>query len=134
MGGLVCWRCGASLKDIPLPFTRLQQCTACHADLHVCRLCRFYNPRISDKCDHDLAEPARDVEVANFCHYFRPVAGAFDHQQKDNSDDAMAKLKSLFGDDQSAQADNNATESTASKSDYDKAKEKFDSLFKKDES
>lgn len=129
MSGLVCWRCGASLKDIPTPFVRLAQCKACGADLHVCRLCKFYNPSHFEKCDHDLAEPAREVDIANFCHYFRPKPGAYNPQEKTRSDDAMAQLKALFGDTDNAGKE--APEETPDQS-AQSAKQKFDDLFKKD--
>jgi len=125
MTGLICWRCGASLKDIPKPLVRLAQCKACGADLHVCRLCKFYNPDHFEKCDHEMAEPAREVDVANFCHYFRPKPNAYNAQDKSRADDAMTQLKALFGDTGSEQkADQSA--------DSDSDKEKFDALFKKD--
>lgn len=128
MANLVCWSCGFSLKDIPLPFTRLEQCKACRADLHVCRLCRYYNPNVFDKCDHEMAEPARDATVANFCHYFRPKANAFTQDKKSKADEAMEQLKSLFG----VSEDNKDTTSTVvdAKNDLEKAKAKFDDLFK----
>jgi hypothetical protein len=125
MTGLVCWRCGASLKDIPTPFARLAQCKACGADLHVCRLCRFYNPRHFEKCEHELAEPAREVDIANFCHYFRPTANAYHAQEKSRADDALAQLKALFG-------ENDTDNSGADSADPAQAKNKLDNLFKKD--
>ena len=129
MGKLVCWSCGASLQDIPLPFTRLEQCKNCRADLHVCRLCRYYNPNVFDKCDHDMAEPAREVTVANFCHYFRPRPGAFVPDKKSKSDQALAHLKSLFGDeaeDTSSSHDNDDNQL----SEIEKAKRKLEALLK----
>lgn len=125
MAGLVCWRCGASLKDIPKPLVRLAQCKACAADLHVCRLCKFYTPNHFEKCDHEMAEPAREVDVANFCHYFRPKANAYDPVDKSRADDAMTQLKALFGD-----TDNHAG-TDEDQTDHAKAKAKFDDLFKK---
>ena len=135
MSKLVCWSCGASLADVPLPFTRLEQCKTCRADLHVCRLCRFYNPNISDKCDHELAEPAREVTVANFCHYFRPRPGAFQADNKGKSDAALTQLKSLFGE-SASQAQTSDNEDSAGQdelSDQEKARRKFESLFKDQE-
>ena len=129
MTGLVCWRCGASLKDIPKPIVRLAQCNVCGADLHVCRLCKFYNPNHFEKCDHDLAEPAREVDVANFCHYFRSRADAYNSQDKSRADDAMAELKALFGETPAEQDDTKAADE---KTDAASAKAKFDALFKKD--
>ena len=122
MANLVCWRCGASLKDLPLPITRLMQCKACNADLHVCRLCQFYNPRLHQKCNHDMAEPAREVDIANFCDYFKPRPDAFKPADKSSADAARAQLEALFGgDDKAAAPDNEAQQS---------AQDKFDSLFK----
>lgn len=129
MTALVCWRCGASLKDFPMPLVRLAQCKACGADLHVCRLCKFYNPNHFEKCDHEMAEPAREVDVANFCHYFRPHPGAYNPQEKSRADDAMAQLKALFDD----TPDSGDTNRTAAETDAanDTAKAKFEALFKK---
>jgi hypothetical protein len=129
MTGLVCWRCGASLKDIPTPFTRLAQCKACGADLHVCRLCKFYNPGHFEKCDHDMAEPAREVDIANFCHYFRPKPNAYNPREKSRADDAMAQLKALFGETEDNDKD---TSAQATDQDEPSAKQKFEDLFKKD--
>jgi len=129
MSKLVCWSCGAPLKDIPLPFTRLEQCKTCRADLHVCRQCRFYNPNHSDKCDHDMAEPARDPAVANFCHYFRPKTDAFTQDKKSRSDVALQELKSLFGDKGENESEA-VTDTSEELSEVDKARAKFDDLFK----
>jgi hypothetical protein len=128
--GLVCWRCGASLKDTPKPLVRLAQCKACGADLHVCRLCKFYNPNHFEKCDHELAEPAREVDVANFCHYFRPKSDAYNPQEKSRADEAMAQLKALFGETDSGTAQTDP--SLDNKPDTKTAKDKFEDLFKKD--
>ena len=38
---LSCWKCGASLAELTLPLRRLEECRACGAELHVCRLCGF---------------------------------------------------------------------------------------------
>jgi len=122
MANLVCWRCGASLKDLPLPITRLMQCKACNADLHVCRMCQFYNPGLHQKCDHDMAEPAREVDIANFCDYFKPRADAYTATEKSRADAARAQLEALFGgDDKTGATDKDAQQS---------AKDRFDSLFK----
>lgn len=128
MSKLVCWACGASLEDIPLPFTRLEQCKNCRADLHVCRLCRYYNPNVFDKCDHELAEPAREVTVANFCHYFRPRPGAFQTDKKSKSEQALANLKTLFGEAEETSPTEDSKENPLS--DEEKARRKFESLFK----
>jgi len=120
MTNLVCWRCGASLK----------QCKACGADLHVCRLCRYYNPNHLEKCDHDMAEPAREVDVANFCHYFRPSPHAFQAEDKHRADAAMHQLKALFGDEP---ADESKDAEAEHDKEHDAAKARFEDLFKKND-
>lgn len=97
-GKFVCWKCGASLKDIPRPIGRLMQCKGCGADLHVCRLCRYYKPQISGCCDHDLAEPAREIDLANFCQYFSPTNDAYQPRIAAQANDARLRLAELFGD------------------------------------
>jgi len=69
---LVCWKCGASLAELPLPLSRLAECPKCRAYLHACRLCTCYDPRLTGKCREERAEEVRDRECANFCDWFRP--------------------------------------------------------------
>lgn len=125
MEQLVCWQCGESLKDIPQPFTRLEQCRHCHAELHVCLMCRFYNPRLSDKCDHEMAERAREANIANFCDYYKPRLDAFNQNKKSSSDDAMQKLRDLFGGADSAKPEPGSADSV------EEVRNRFDDLFKK---
>ncbi len=95
--GLVCWKCGADLAAVPQPFSRLADCPACRAELHVCRLCRFYNPRIEGQCGEDHAEEVRDETRANFCDYFKPNPGAFQAPAAGRTTAAKARVDELFG-------------------------------------
>ncbi len=102
---LVCWRCGEALrKDLPRVFPRLEKCRGCGADLHVCRLCRHHAPRYISQCDHELAEPPRDRELANFCQYFKPRTAAFEARQAKAAKDARSALDSLFAGGESGEA------------------------------
>ena len=92
---LVCWRCGGSLAEEPLPMARAAQCRACRADLHVCRLCEFYSRGIANECREPIAERVVDKTRANFCGYFKPRAGAF--TAASSTADAEAALVALFG-------------------------------------
>jgi len=94
--GLVCWKCGASLEQLPLPLRRLEECGACGAELHACRLCEFYDPAVAKSCREPVAEEVKDKTRANFCDYFRPKARAW-LAQGGPSDAARAQLESLFG-------------------------------------
>lgn len=92
---LVCWRCGASLADEPLPMARSAQCRACRADLHVCKLCEFHARGIANECREPIAERVVDKTRANFCGYYKPRAGAY--TPASGTADAEAALAALFG-------------------------------------
>ncbi|MGH8646219.1 MAG: hypothetical protein ACREX4_17865 [Gammaproteobacteria bacterium] len=95
-GVLVCWRCGASLEELLLPFKRIEQCPRCQADLHVCRMCGFYRPSLSSACDEPMAEHVPEKERANFCDYFKPRPHAYSRGHDARSKTAI-ELYSLFG-------------------------------------
>ena len=73
----VCWRCGASLAELSLPFRRLDVCTTCNAELHVCKMCIEYDTAYAKHCREPTAEEERRKDEANFCDHFRPKPGAY---------------------------------------------------------
>lgn len=94
---LVCWRCGTALAALSLPLRRLEECPACRAELHVCRMCVSWDPRIAKKCREDDAEEVKSKDQANFCDFFRPRAGAFDSAAAAAERKAKDHLATLFG-------------------------------------
>ena len=93
---LVCWRCGALLADLSLPFGRADCCRACGAELHACRLCRFYDTSKAKSCAEPVAEEVGDKERANYCDYFVATPGAW--RPKDPAADrSRTALEALFG-------------------------------------
>lgn len=74
---LLCWKCGSSLADLSLPFRRTEECRACRAEIHVCRMCRFYDTRKAKSCAEPVADEVGDKERANFCGYFEPAEDRF---------------------------------------------------------
>lgn len=93
-----CYRCGESLASLTLPLSRRDACPACSADLHVCRMCRFFDPQVARQCREDDADDVTEKERVNFCDYFEPSAHAFDPAQKAKADEARSALDALFGD------------------------------------
>jgi hypothetical protein len=96
---LMCWNCGAVLDEVPMPLSRHEHCPRCFEALHCCRLCRFYDPGISQQCSEDRAEPPANKEGANFCDWFAPRHGGSGDAGEDRQAAARAKLDALFGDD-----------------------------------
>lgn len=113
---LVCWQCGASLADLPLPLGRLAECPACRAYLHCCRLCAFYDPNVTKKCREQDAEEVIEKERANFCEYFKPRPSAYRTGQSAKAQAAKANLDALFG-------------GGEVKAEPDEARRKLDELF-----
>jgi len=92
-----CWKCGASLAELSLPFGRRECCRACGAELHVCKLCVDYDPSKAHQCREPTAEEVRDKEHANFCDHYKPRAGAYQPVQTSAADQARLDLEKLFG-------------------------------------
>jgi hypothetical protein len=95
--GLRCWKCGASLADYSLPLRRLEECRECHAELHVCRMCEFYDTTKAKHCREPIAEEVKDKIRANFCDYFKSSPAAYRPEQLSAAEQARAQLESLFG-------------------------------------
>lgn len=93
---LVCWKCGASLAELSLPLSRTDECRVCRAELHVCRMCRFYDTSKAKSCSEPIADEVNDKDRANFCGYFQAVGGRF-QPRGGAGDQAKAALDSLFG-------------------------------------
>lgn len=93
---LHCWRCGAELA-LSLPFGRLEECPACLAQLHVCRMCVNYAPRLPTGCAEQDAEEVRVKDRANFCDWYRPSPHAFTGAESAAERQAREQLAALFG-------------------------------------
>jgi hypothetical protein len=93
---LVCWKCGASLDSLSLPLSRTDECRACRAEQHVCRMCRFYDTRKAKSCAEPVADEVQDKDRANFCGYFEAAPGRF-LPRSGAEDRSRAALDALFG-------------------------------------
>lgn len=124
---LVCWKCGASVASLPLPLSRYAECPDCHADLHVCRMCEFYDPRVADSCREPVAEAVQDKDRANFCDYFRARPDAYVPRTSGAAEQARAELDALFGG-----GETDRPEKGAIPGDAETAREQLEVLFGKD--
>ena len=94
---LSCWKCGASLAQILLPLSRLAKCKSCNADLHVCRMCEFYDTTVNNSCREPVAEKVTDKQQKNFCGYLQPSTTAFGSHTSRSQATAKNQLDALFG-------------------------------------
>ncbi len=116
---LVCWKCGVPLGDIPLPLSRLSECKSCHAALHVCRMCEFYDTSVANACREPIAEVVKDKKRSNFCDYFRARPNAYLPPDRGGAQKAKLELDALFG-----------IEGDKTGMPEDDARRKLDDLFK----
>ena len=94
---LKCWKCAASLEEVLLPLARLSECPHCSADLHVCRMCVFYDTGVADACREPIAEPVANKERANFCGYLEPLTATSEETNQAHEATARKDLEALFG-------------------------------------
>ncbi|MCI0507442.1 MAG: hypothetical protein L0Z73_15215 [Gammaproteobacteria bacterium] len=94
---LVCWKCGASIADLPFPLARHASCSVCGAQLHVCKQCKFYDKTRSNQCQEPIAEPVYEKEKANFCELFQVKANAYQTRSTTAAEAAKSQLDALFG-------------------------------------
>jgi hypothetical protein len=119
----VCWKCGASLPDVLQPLPRHAECPRCHAQLHVCRLCAYYDTKVANQCREPVAEAVRDKERANFCGYFKLKPNVFT-ASSDQTAASRRELEALFGSDKDAKAQDQGGAA-------DTARRQLEDLFKK---
>ncbi len=101
---MICWKCKKEIS-IEKP-VRGDECPLCHADLHVCRACDFYESGAHNDCRESSADMVTDKERSNFCDYFRalrqaqgPQTGAQGAQTgNDKASAARNAFNALFGD------------------------------------
>jgi hypothetical protein len=110
---LCCYRCGSSLAALSLPLSRQDECPSCSVYLHVCRMCRFFDPQVPRQCREDDAEDVTEKERQNFCDWFKPDANVFDAARFGQEQQAKSQLTELFGDSGGTKKDVDAAASDA---------------------
>ncbi len=66
-----------------LAIGRKDECQFCKADLHVCKNCDLYDPKVYNECEEPQADVQRDRERSNFCDYYRPKGSGHLESEKD---------------------------------------------------
>lgn len=96
---MICWKCKKEI-DVTEVF-RSTECPLCHAQLHVCKGCRFYAPGNHFDCRETVDEIVADKERSNFCDSFsvnKNSSGSAAVPQEEKSKAAKDAFNALFGD------------------------------------
>jgi len=88
-----CFDCGAELKFTDRVGLR-EECPHCRADVHVCRNCKFYDPKVYNECREPQAERILERDRTNRCDYFSP--GSRGEDEKSKADQLKAAAEALF--------------------------------------
>ncbi len=94
---LLCWSCGESLEDEPLPISRFAKCRGCESDLRACFMCTKYSASHPGQCLEEDSDYVQYKDQANFCNFFRENPLAFKQDRAEKSDTALDDLQALFG-------------------------------------
>lgn len=84
---LKCFNCGNMLTFSGMPGRR-DECSKCHADVHCCRNCKFFDRAAYNECREPSADRVQEKDRANFCDYFLPG-----DPDGPSADDKQAKLR-----------------------------------------
>lgn len=89
-----CFSCSKALSYQDVPGFR-EACEHCGADVHCCRNCRFYDPKVYNECQETSAEVVREKERSNFCEFYQPGAKN-QGPARDAAAELRAKAEALF--------------------------------------
>lgn len=89
-----CHSCGTEMSFSGQPGRR-DECPKCHADAHVCRNCKHYDPAAYNECREPSADRVQEKDRANFCDFFygRDPSGV---SVSDKQKDLRAAAEALF--------------------------------------
>ena len=85
------------MPDLLLPLPRHEECPHCRVQLHVCRMCEFFDAVAAQQCREPVADHVSDKSRANFCGYFNINPHAFT-AHPDQANASHRELEALFGD------------------------------------
>ena len=75
------------------------KCLHCHADLHICLNCRFYDPQAYNKCKESSADRVKAKDRNNYCEYFELFLSDAKKQNTDpvkQREDMLKSAHALF--------------------------------------
>ena len=91
----ICFSCGNNL-NLGSEVGRREECSRCHADVHVCKNCHFYDRSAYNECREPQADVVKEKDRANFCDYFQLSHGSSSGTQGPTAADLKAQAEALF--------------------------------------
>lgn len=88
---VICFHCKKSVSVADKVGFRAE--CDCGTDLHVCKNCEFYDPKVYNECRETSADVIREKERANYCEYFQPGNKVAADKKKE---DLLAAANALF--------------------------------------
>ena len=111
------------MPDLLLPLARHEECPHCRVQLHVCRMCEFFDAVAPQQCREPVADLVSDKQRANFCGYFQINPHAFT-VSSDQTTASRRQVDALFGGESPAAASETSTTE-------DELRKELEQLFKK---
>ena len=71
-------------------------CQKCGQDLHCCKQCEFYDPKVYNECRETSAEVIRVKDRSNYCEYFQVSKVRGDSSVAKERDHLLAAAEALF--------------------------------------
>ena len=92
-----CHKCNKEISLSPGSVVgRRAECEHCHADVHVCFNCKFYDKAAYNECKEPQADRVIDKDRSNFCDYFSFVDNRKGTGSGTDKNAALAALDKLF--------------------------------------
>ncbi len=91
------FKCHKCSKEIEVAdrVGRREDCPQCHADLHACMNCHFYDPKAYNSCKESAADVVQEKDRSNFCDYFTPSSREGSGKGS-GRDDLLSAAEALF--------------------------------------
>lgn len=92
----LCARCGERVRDAADGVAVEATCSKCHADLHTCSNCRFFDTSARWECRQEIPERILKKSTRNACELFEPKMAAGFRSESGKPDDPKAAFDALF--------------------------------------
>lgn len=90
---ILCFCCQKELQFSDRKIGFREECPSCRADVHACKNCLFWDPKVYNECKETAADVVREKDRANYCEFFQLKTSTGGAQEKI---DLKAAAEALF--------------------------------------